>query len=653
MSVRWKRLGARIISRVMHAAIWAPLFIVAVAAIYVLPATALDLIETPYLKGAVEAGELPPVGARIPEKPRIVDLASMGREPGQHGGRLRMLMADQKDLRMVVVYGYARLVGYDENLNLKPDILENLEVSEGRIFTLRIRPGHRWSDGHPFTAEDFRYFWEDMVNDRNLWLTGPPTEMLVEGKPPQLEILDALTVRYTWDAPNPAFLPALAGALPLYIYAPSHYLKQFHAKYAKPAELEELVKANRVRKWSALHERKSRMYRPENPELPCLDAWCNSTAPPSSRFTFKRNPYFHRIDANGRQLPYADEVMVSIGSGSLVAAQAGTGEADLQARYIRFDNYTFLKEAEAQGKVNVRLWERGEGSRIALMPNLNTEDQVWRDLLRDVRVRRAMSLAIDRREINEAIFYGLARPSANTMLPKSPLFRPEYAEAWSRFDLGLANKLLDEVGLVKRDSDGIRFLPDGRRAELVIETPGESTEEADVLALIRDTWLKIGIKIYTRPTQRELFRKRIYAGSTVMSVWGGLDNAVATADMSPRELAPTSQAQIQWPKWGQHYEEKGAVGEPPALPEVLKLLKLHAQWRSSGSTEERTAIWHEMLQIHADQVFTIGTVNGTRQPVVVAKDLVNVPENGTWTFDPGGYFGRYMPDTFWFRDVTH
>lgn len=616
------------------------------------PAAAFDLVETPYLEEAVAAGTLPPVSARVPEKPRIIDLASMGREPGQHGGQLRMLMADQKDLRMVVVYGYSRLVGYDENLNLKPDILEDVEVKDGRIFTLRIRPGHRWSDGHPFTAEDFRYFWEDIANNSKLSLTGPPMEMLVDGKPPRFEILDPLTVRYTWDAPNPAFMPGLAGALPLYIYAPSHYLKQFHARYAKAEDLEELVKANRVRGWSALHERKSRMYRPENPDLPCLDAWCNSTAPPSSRFIFKRNPYFHRIDAQGRQLPYTDEVIVTIGSSSLVAAQAGTGEADLQARYIRFDQYTFLKEAEARGKLVVKLWERGEGSRMTLVPNLNAEDPVWRSLWRDVRVRRALSLAIDRHEINQAIFYGLARESANTLLPKSPLFRPEYRQAWARFDLKLANSLLDEAGLTRRDTDGIRLLPDGRRAEFVIETAGESTEEADVLSLIRDTWLEIGIKIYTRPTQRELFRKRIYAGSTLMSVWGGLDNGVATADMSPRELAPTSQAQLQWPKWGQYFEEKGAVGEPPELPEVKRLAELYEAWRLSSSTAEREAIWHEMLKINADQVFTIGTVNGTRQPVVVAKHLVNVPDEGIWTFDPGGYFGLYMPDTFWFRDVT-
>lgn len=613
------------------------------------PGKAATLIEPSYFKEEVARGLLPPVAERVPENARVVDLKSMGREAGRYGGRLRMLMGDPKDIRMMVVYGYSRLVGYDEKLNLVPDILEHLQVDEGRIFTLRLRRGHRWSDGHPFTSEDFRYFWEDMANNPELFPTGPPTEMLVDGKPPHFEVLDKWTVRYSWHAPNPAFAPALAGALPLYIFAPSHYLKQFHAKYANAHELEKKVSAARVRSWSALHERMGRMYRPENPNLPCLEPWCNSTEPPSTRFVFKRNPYFHRIDTTGHQLPYIDEVILNIGSSSLVAAQTGSGEADLQARYIRFDDYTFLKNAEKRGRFKVYLWERAEGSRFALYPNLNAEDPVWRKLFRDVRFRRALSVAINRREINQVIFYGLARESANTMLRQSPLYKPEYAKAWSEFDLDLANKMLDEVGLASRASDGIRSLPDGRRAELIIETAGESTEQTDVLSLIGDSWREVGIKIYTRPTQRDLFRKRIYSGQTLMSVWSGFDNAIATPDMRPLELAPTSQAQLQWPRWGQYFEEKGKVGEEPSLPEVRRLAELYDRWNKSDSHAEREALWHKMLQIHADQVFTIGTVNSTRQPVVVSRDLVNVPEEGIWGFEPGGYFGRYMPDTFWFR----
>src|SRR3546814_12806669 len=67
----------------------------------------------------------------------------------------------------------SRLMAYDETLEIVPDILEWLEVEDGRSFTLKLREGHRWSDGHPLTAEDFRYFWEDVATNEELFPVGP------------------------------------------------------------------------------------------------------------------------------------------------------------------------------------------------------------------------------------------------------------------------------------------------------------------------------------------------------------------------------------------------------------------------------------------------------------------------------------------------
>src|SRR5207248_5835391 len=141
----------------------------------------------------------------------------------------------------------------------------------------------------------------------------------------------------------------------------------------------------------------------------------------------------------------------------------------------------------------------------------------------------------------------------NTVIPESPLFRPEYKTTWARYDKRTAQRLLDELGL-KPGMDGVRKLPDGRRLEIIVETSGESTEETDVLELIRETWREVGIKLFSKPLQREAFRYRIFAGETVMSVWSGLDNGLPTADSSPDELAPSSQAQLQWPKFGEYYQ---------------------------------------------------------------------------------------------------
>ena len=154
--------------------------------------------------------------------------------------------------------------------------------------------------------------------------------------------------------------------------------------------------------------------------------------------------------------------------------------------------------------------------------------------------RRAMSLAINRHEINQVVYYGLATEGNNSVHTSCPLFRSEYQTSWAQFDLKLANKMLDELGLTERDDDGLRKLPDGRSMVLIVETAGEDTEQTDVLELIHDSWLQVGVKVFTKPMQREVFRNRIFAGKTLMAVWGGLENGVPTANISPDSPAPVS-----------------------------------------------------------------------------------------------------------------
>ena len=623
-------------------------FLGALLSLATLGAPRAEFVETPALEPLVAAGKLPPVAARLPQAPRVIDLSGEGRGPGQPGGSMRMLMGDQRDIRMMTIYGYTRLVVFNDKLELAPDLLEGYEVEEGRIFTLRLRRGHKWSDGSPFTTEDFRYYWEDVANNERLSPGGPPPTMLPNGRKPRVEIIDAQTIRYSWDSPNPSFIPALAGTQPLYIYMASKYLKQFHPRYADPTKLAEAIKALRVRDWASLHERKSRSYRPENPELPMLDPWVPRTTPPAELFVFERNPYFHRVDTNGRQLPYVDTVRLSTGTGSLIPAKVGSGESDLQAQYLRFDNYTFLKDGEQRNNYRVRLWQMARGAFASLIPNQNAGDPVWRALVRDVRFRRALSIAINRHDINQVIFYGLANESADTVLPQSPLYKPEYAKAWAQYDPQGAKRLLDEIGLRKHDIDGIRLLPDGRRAEIIVETAGESTEETDILELVADDLRRVGIRILTHSSNRDIFRRKIMSGQVVMSVWPGLDNALPSADMEPDALAPSNQAQLQWPLWGLNVISNGEKGEAPTSPEAKELVALLGSWRHSATHEERVRIWTRMLDIHADQVFTIGIVGGTAQPVVVSNQLRNVPEKGNYSFEPGAYFGMYMPDTFWF-----
>jgi peptide/nickel transport system substrate-binding protein len=585
--------------------------------------------------------------ANLPRVPRVVNLGAMGRTPGRPGGSLTMLIGGQRDIRYMTVNGYARLIGYDELLSFQPDILESFTADDDRIFTFRIRDGHRWSDGHPFTAEDFRYCWQDVLKNKKLRKGGPPAELMSAGKEPVFEVLDDLTVRYTWDDPNPGFLPRLAAAQPTVIAMPAHYMKQFHGDYQDEAKLDQLMKENDVESWKDLHAKMSRSYRPENPDLPVLDPWINTTKPPADQYVFVRNPYFHRVDENGLQLPYIDRWVLNVSASGIISAKAGAGETDLQIAGIDFVDYPYLKAAEKTHPVRVVTWKRTQGARLALYPNLNCADETWRGLMRDVRVRRALSLAVNRHEVNEVSFFGLATESANTVLPESPLYRPDYANAYAARDLDRANALLDEAGLSERRYDGIRLMPNGKACQIVVETAGESTLETDVLELVRDHWRDVGVALFTRVSQRDLLRSRVKSGDVVMSISQGMDNGVPTPDMSPAELAPVLDDMLAWPLWGLHYYSRGSDGSPPDMPEGQELLKLYEEWTLSATAAEREQVWHKILSIHADQVFTIGIVNSTLQPILRTSRLMNMPDEGLFGFDPTSYLGVYLPDTFW------
>jgi len=170
-----------------------------------------------------------------------------------------------------------------------------------------------------------------------------------------------------------------------------------------------------------------------------------------------------------------------------------------------------------------------------------------------------------------------------------------------------------------------------------------------VLELIREMWREIGIKLYSKPSQREVFRNRIFSGEALMSVWEGLEDGIPTANTNPEELAPTSQQQLQWPKFGQYHETSGKSGEAPDMPGAIELLKALAEWNAATTREAREAVWHRMLEIHAEQQFAIGVVSGVPQPVVVRNNVQGVPEKGIYNWDPGAFFGIYHPDTFWLR----
>ena len=333
---------------------------------------------------------------------------------------------------------------------------------------------------------------------------------------------------------------------------------------------------------------------------------------------------------------------MTVVGGGLVAAKANAGEVDLQARGLSFPDIAILKKGEQDGgNYRTLVWGSGVANQIAIYPNLNFRDPVWREVMRDVRFRRALSMGIDRRMINRALYFGLAHEGGVTALSSSPLYTPRDLTMWAEMDMDASNALLDEMGLTERTDNGLRKLPDGRPMEFVIETAGERQEVENALAIVTDTWRDLGISLIMRPLDRDILRNRVYAGVSMAAIWYGWDNGLPSATTSPKYLAPTNQEFFAWPKWGQYYASAGESGEPPDLEPAKRLLEL----------TKRRAIWQEMLDIHADQQFAIGILAEAPQPVVVSKRLRNVPEKAIWAFEPGSHFGIHRIDEFYFEDA--
>lgn len=586
----------------------------------------------------------------LPDEPLVYDPREEGGEIGVRGGRVVTLAPRARDIRYLSTMAYTRLVGYDRNLDLRPDLLRAFEVEDGRRFTFRLRKGHRWSDGAPFTAEDFRYWWEDVALNAELNPAGPPAFMLAEGEPPVFEAVDETTLRYTWRRPNPRFLPALAGPRDALIYTPAHYMRPFHNRYAEAEELAERVTKAGVRSWAVLHNRYDGMGDDANPDMPTVYPWRVTNGAPASRFFFARNPYYHRVDPRGQQLPYVDEIVVDLASPGLFAAKANAGEVDLLSRGLVMGDIPVLKQGEKAHRYRTLMWPIARGSEVALYPNLTAADPAWRALNRDVRFRRGLSLGIDRNTLNNALFFGLGTEGNNTVREGSRLFEPRYRSRYAEYDPARASALLDEAGLAARGAGGVRKLPDGRILEIVVEVEGDLAVAVDALQLIEEFWRDIGVKLFVKPQDRTVLRNRSYSGLPVMIAAPGLDNAMPTEIMPPTGLAPVFQDNYAWAKWGQYVETGGKVGEVCDMEVPIRLLALYDSWLQQVEGEAKARIWHEMLALHADQQWTIGTVAGALQPIVLREGLRNLPEDAVYSWEPTAMVGVYRLDALFWAD---
>ena len=575
--------------------------------------------ESPFLRERVDAGELPPVAERVGPEPVVYRGADGA---GRYGGDWWRLATTIDDVRVFLTYvgalnTFYRVTPFGEAT--RPHLARRLTPSDDyTVWTVELRRGVRWSDGHPFTADDFVFWWNDVVNDPANGLI--PETMRVEGEPGTLDRVDDYTLRYRFPKPNPGFaVMQTTAAAALHMPGPAHYLRQFHPKYGDSNLIARIAAENKIRPEQVVRLRSSAL----NPERPSLAPWILRTYRNNGPWTLVRNPYYFAVDAQGNQLPYLDRIVFRQVSKQLLNKTLLDGD-------VSFDsasdvNYASLMKQRSSSGYDVRHWNAGGAAGLCISVNrmlpVRPDDPTStarRDLLRNPEFRRALSIAVNRQRFIDAVYMGIGTPGNPGPAQGEFGYDPHHLNVNAEFDPDRANAMLDQLGLTRRDEDGFRTLPDGSR--LLFRLIG--MVDMSPMQFVREDWARIGLRVIPqqRPHRLMLFERT--QADLVVSEGASAYSWTALGAGDPY---------FNW------YHRGGLYGDPEALAmkeqpgaQEIELMRKGQRATVTPDTAERDALLADILAAARTNVWIIGFSSQSlksSEPVVVKKGLRGVPEN--------------------------
>ncbi len=593
--------------------------------------------QSPMLDAAVAAGDLPPVEQRLPDDPIVV-------EPyegiGVYGGTASVFDGGWDLLNPP---GGAFRVCPQLQLNL-PNYAKGAEFSDGgRTLTIDLRPGVRWSDGHPLSSEDFEF---DLLHiEFNNQITPVVTPMLQGAT---LEIHHDYSFSYHFPEPQPLFLKKLAHSGDNYL-APAHFLKRYHPDFTDVEQLTREAEELGVEDWRKYFEvvNSTRdllvFHRPVLSPFMIIDK-------SSTRSRFERNPYYPKVDPAGNQLPYIDYIETQkVESAEIKAAKASTGQVTFSGRQFMTADIPLFKRFEKDNGYSTYIWPRPYGSDVVFQMNLTHPDERLRRVFQDVRFRRALSLAIDRDEINDIVYFGQAVPRQLTVVPSSRYFEPEFARAYADFDPRRAGALLDEMGLADVDGDGVREGVDGKPLNITLEYTLGETPKQPTVELVTAHWAEVGVQVSRKQISGGLQSTRANAGLMDMAIWHADRNADILFPIEPFWYVPmhVGQEPLLFSRWARWYLSGGTKGrEPP--PQIKQLIEWWQILRRTDDLEERVDMGKRILRSQAENIWSIGVIGLGPHPVVVKDELKNVPRQGYWGWD-SRWSWPYYPETWYLQ----
>ena len=618
--------------------------------------------EAPVLAAMVAAGELPPVEDRLPIEPKVLTPLE---EVGTYGGTLEVFAfaehpwvdaGDSPERSQ-----YPLRMNFDGSI--EPDQVKGYELSDDFMtFTMFLREGMKWSNGDDFTAEDFR-FKREMDLDEGISTWGYSSQL------ESITAVDDYTVRYDFRVPYPRVVLNMLHwrGSDWRAYAPSTWLKQWHIEYNPNADAK--AKEEGFDNWAAAFNDHYTFCCPaKDINKPTLHPWMWEEQTTTVRI-WERNPYYYAVDTALQQLPYIDRVVSETVNNATYKLRVIAGEADY-AQGLALTDYPLLKQNEASGNFTATLVEGQAGADVGYTFGVAHVDPVKRELFNNVDFNRAMSLAIDRDTINETVWLGQAVPRQATARNDVRFYKPEWGEAhpYARYDPDEANRILDSIGLDKRNADGVRLMANGEPLDLVLTfgVPGDGDSAGGHPAgltheLVKEQWAAVGVNVQLNPLDNDSIRAAETEGTMDIRAvsTSGIEFYDFVSGNSSLMGAGHRGAGRYYAYWSaennssvsvQNTDASELPGEkpPPDFQRLYDMARVEMQSTLYGSPEYmdvRTRIY----DLHAEKLWTIGVVGQAPAPVVARNNLINVPrELPAWAESMLSF--NYYANMFFFKN---
>jgi peptide/nickel transport system substrate-binding protein len=582
--------------------------------------------EAPMLSALVAKGWLPPVDQRLPATPCVITPLEGVHE---YGGVINRAYKGTSDRWGPTKMRDHSFVWYDQSLVLTPRLISSWEVdADASDWTFHLRPGTRWSNGAALTTADIAWWYTYVLKDPRI--TTGLTLWMSNGQTMDLEVVDSVTFKLKFTAPNPLFLYKLArdGTSPgaTFILCPSEYMKRYHIDFtANPTALQAEAAAAGFGSW-ADYFKGNRNLVDSNPARPDLGPWVAKNAVGQNLFVMERNPYYYCVDPDNRQLPYVDQVIHKLYSlDSDFVNWLISGAIDFQARGVSFSYYETLKIHESAG--GYRVLPGVSATHIAIALNHTTKTSRLRTFFQTRKVRIALSLAVNRAAINTVVFNNLATPRQYSPASISPQYYPALSNAYITYDVTQANTLLDEAGYALKDEQGYRLWNDGsgQRISFTIEgiSQAGSSDEA-VAQMVVSFYAAVGIKAIYQYVDRNTYMQHVNANEIEAGWFGGDRTIIPFASDAPifRGLQIDRPWAAAWTLWWNNPSDPNAE-TPPVDHWIRTIWNLWNQIAVEPSSTQRDVLFKQILDIWATELPMIGYLGEIPALAVVKNDLHN------------------------------